>query len=78
MHLVNRYELREVEETVNVCIHRSKGYSSLYLEEVSEQIKIRQEIFKKCVQLRNQPLDMENRISNFPMKKRGGFHPPSR
>ena len=55
MHLVNRYELREVEETVNVCIHRSKGYSSLYLEEVSEQIKIRQEIFKKCVQLRNQP-----------------------
>ena len=53
--LVNRYELREVEETVNVCIHRSKGYSSLYLEEVSEQIKIRQEIFKKCVQLRNQP-----------------------
>ena len=23
--LVNRYELREVEETVNVCIHRSKA-----------------------------------------------------
>ena len=55
VYLVNCYELREVEETVNVCIHRSKGYSSLYLEEVSEQIKIRQEIFKKCVQLRNQP-----------------------
>ena len=55
MHLVNLYELREIEETVNVCIHRSKGYSSRYLEEVSEQIKIRQEIFKKCVQLRNQP-----------------------
>ena len=48
MHLVNRYELREVKETVNVCIHRSKGYSSLYLEEVSEQIKVRQEILKVC------------------------------
>ena len=48
VHLVNRYELREVKETVNVCIHRSKGYSSLYLEEVSEQIKVRQEILKVC------------------------------
>ena len=66
VHLVNRYELRKVEVTVNIniCIDRSKGYSSLYFEEVPEHIKIGQKKYSKCVPLR------------------GGFHlqinPPSR
>ena len=47
--------LREVEETFNACIHRSKGYSRLYFEEIPEQIKIGQKKYLKCVQLRNQP-----------------------